>query len=112
MEINRQKIAEHVNLPVMKLVGEVADELDVPCPCVRLPQFPVGICGVGQSWSAKVFLLCRILVRTDIVVVALPFRSLLGCAGGCDDHVAVRGVALCGMLRASCLFISAESCHS
>ncbi len=31
MEINRQKIAEHVNLPVMKLVGEVADELHREC---------------------------------------------------------------------------------
>ena len=31
MEIDRQKIASHVNLPVMKLVGEVADELHREC---------------------------------------------------------------------------------
>ena len=31
MEIDRQKIAEHVKLPVMKLVGEVADELHREC---------------------------------------------------------------------------------
>ena len=31
MEINRQKIAEHINLPVMKLVGNVADELHREC---------------------------------------------------------------------------------
>ena len=31
MEIDRQKIACHVNLPVMKLVGEVADELHREC---------------------------------------------------------------------------------
>ena len=31
MEINRQKIADHVQLPVMRLVGEVADELDREC---------------------------------------------------------------------------------
>ena len=31
MEIDRQKIAEHVNLPIMKLVGEVADELGREC---------------------------------------------------------------------------------
>ena len=31
MEIDRQKIAEHVNLPVMKLVGSVADELHREC---------------------------------------------------------------------------------
>ncbi len=31
MNIDRQKIAEHVNLPVMKLVGEVADELHREC---------------------------------------------------------------------------------
>ena len=31
MEIDRQKIASHVNLPVMKLVGEVADELHRKC---------------------------------------------------------------------------------
>ncbi|MBQ6079111.1 MAG: methylated-DNA--[Muribaculaceae bacterium] len=31
MEINRQKIAQHVNLPVMKMVGSVADELHREC---------------------------------------------------------------------------------
>lgn len=31
MEIDRQKIDSHVNLPVMKLVGEVADELHREC---------------------------------------------------------------------------------
>ena len=31
MEIDRQKITSHVNLPVMKLVGEVADELQREC---------------------------------------------------------------------------------
>ena len=31
MEIDRHKIAEHVNLPVMKLVGEVADEMGREC---------------------------------------------------------------------------------
>ena len=31
MEIDRQKIADHVNLPVMKLVGGVADELHREC---------------------------------------------------------------------------------
>lgn len=31
MEIDRQKITSHVNLPVMKLVGEVADELHREC---------------------------------------------------------------------------------
>ena len=31
MEINRQKTAEHVQLPVMRLVGEVADELHREC---------------------------------------------------------------------------------
>ena len=31
MEIDRQKIAEHVNLPVMKLVGNVADQLNREC---------------------------------------------------------------------------------
>ena len=31
MEINRHKIAQHVNLPVMKLVGSVADELHREC---------------------------------------------------------------------------------
>ena len=31
MKIDRQKIAEHVNLPVMKLVGGVADELHREC---------------------------------------------------------------------------------
>ena len=31
MEIDRQKIAEHMNRPVMKLVGEVADELHREC---------------------------------------------------------------------------------
>ena len=31
MVINRQIIAEHVNLPVMKLVGSVADELHREC---------------------------------------------------------------------------------
>ena len=31
MKINRQKIDEHVNLPVMKLVGEVADTLHREC---------------------------------------------------------------------------------
>ena len=31
MEINHQKIARHINLPVMKLVGEVADELGREC---------------------------------------------------------------------------------
>ena len=31
MVINRQKIAEYINLPVMKLVGEVADELHREC---------------------------------------------------------------------------------
>ena len=31
MEINRQKIDEHINLPVMKLVGNVADELHREC---------------------------------------------------------------------------------
>ena len=31
MEINRQKIAEHINLPVMKMVGSVADELHREC---------------------------------------------------------------------------------
>ena len=31
MEIDRQKIEEHVNLPVMKLVGEVADEMHREC---------------------------------------------------------------------------------
>ncbi|MBR3453624.1 MAG: methylated-DNA--[Muribaculaceae bacterium] len=31
MGINRQKIAEHVNLPVMKLVGSTADELHREC---------------------------------------------------------------------------------
>ena len=31
MKIDRQKIAEHVNLPVMKLVGSVADELHREC---------------------------------------------------------------------------------
>ena len=31
MEIDRHKIAEHVNLPVMKLVGEVADEMGIYC---------------------------------------------------------------------------------
>jgi poly(A) polymerase len=31
MEIDRQKISEHVNLPVMRLVGSVADELQREC---------------------------------------------------------------------------------
>ena len=31
MELNHQKIAQHINLPVMKLVGEVADELGREC---------------------------------------------------------------------------------
>ena len=31
MEINRQKIAEHVQLPIMRLVGDVADELHLEC---------------------------------------------------------------------------------
>jgi len=31
MEIDRQKIAEHINLPVMRLVGGVADELNREC---------------------------------------------------------------------------------
>lgn len=31
MEINRQRITEHVNLPVMRLVGEVADEIGREC---------------------------------------------------------------------------------
>ena len=31
MNIDRQKIADHVNLPVMKLVGEVADEMHREC---------------------------------------------------------------------------------
>ena len=31
MEINRQKIADHVQLPIMKLVGDVADELHREC---------------------------------------------------------------------------------
>ena len=31
MEIDRHKIAEHINLPVMKLVGSVADELHREC---------------------------------------------------------------------------------
>ncbi|MBQ9556636.1 MAG: tRNA nucleotidyltransferase, partial [Muribaculaceae bacterium] len=31
MEIDRNKIAEHINLPVMKLVGDVADELHREC---------------------------------------------------------------------------------
>ena len=31
MEIDRQKIADHINLPVMKLVGSVADELHREC---------------------------------------------------------------------------------
>lgn len=31
MEIDSQKIVQHVNLPVMKLVGEVADELNREC---------------------------------------------------------------------------------
>ena len=31
MEIDRQKIAEHINLPVMRLVGSVADELHREC---------------------------------------------------------------------------------
>ena len=31
MEIDRQKIAQHVNLPVMKMVGSVADELHREC---------------------------------------------------------------------------------
>ena len=31
MDLDRQKIAEHVNLPVMKLVGSVADELHREC---------------------------------------------------------------------------------
>ena len=31
MDIDRQKIAEHANLPVMKLVGSVADELNREC---------------------------------------------------------------------------------
>ena len=31
MEIDRQKISEHVNLPVMRLVGSVADELHREC---------------------------------------------------------------------------------
>ena len=31
MEIDRQKIAKHVNLPVMQLVGSVADELYREC---------------------------------------------------------------------------------
>ena len=31
MEIDRQKIAKHVNLPVMLLVGSVADELRREC---------------------------------------------------------------------------------
>ncbi|MBR5673105.1 MAG: methylated-DNA--[Muribaculaceae bacterium] len=31
MEINRQKIADHVQLPIMRLVGDVADELHREC---------------------------------------------------------------------------------
>jgi poly(A) polymerase len=31
MEIDRQKIAQHVNLPVMKMIGSVADELHREC---------------------------------------------------------------------------------
>ena len=31
MEIDRKKIAEHINLPIMKLIGSVADELNREC---------------------------------------------------------------------------------
>ena len=31
MDIDRQKIAQHVNLPIMKMVGEVADEIGRDC---------------------------------------------------------------------------------
>ena len=31
MDLNRQKIAEHINLPIMRLVGNVADELGREC---------------------------------------------------------------------------------
>jgi len=31
MEIDRQRIAQHVNLPVMRLVGDVADQLGREC---------------------------------------------------------------------------------